>query len=127
MIFSILTPSIEGLYRTLSMTLSITDTQHNNSLYYADRHYAECSFSYIGMMSVIMLNGIILSAVAPFNYHSSNYYLALSKISNVNVDPEHYLFHKFNTLIHVCFQWHSFCCSCKLSQGILKGEVSLYH
>jgi hypothetical protein len=49
------------------MTLSITDTQHNNALHYDLRCYAECHALFIVMLSVIMLNGVMLSVVAPSN------------------------------------------------------------
>jgi hypothetical protein len=63
---------MKGLY----ITFSITDTQHNNALQYAECRYAECRVTFAIMLSVIMvmktvmigvatLNVIILSVVAP--------------------------------------------------------------
>jgi hypothetical protein len=58
------------------MRLSISDTQHNNTMPCADSRYAECHVLFIIMLSVIMLsvvmlsvdmlNVVILSVVAPF-------------------------------------------------------------
>jgi hypothetical protein len=52
------------------MTLSRTDTQHNNALYNAECNYSECHalliiMMSVVMMSVIMMSVIILSVVAP--------------------------------------------------------------
>jgi hypothetical protein len=45
------------------MTLSPTDTQHNNAVHYADCSYAACPILFIVMLSVIMLNVVILSVI----------------------------------------------------------------
>ncbi len=60
-----MTLSIKGLYMTLSikglyMTLIITDTQHDNTL-----HYAQCRLLFTIMLSVITLNAIMMSVMAP--------------------------------------------------------------
>jgi hypothetical protein len=47
------------------MTLSITVTQHNNALHYAECHYAEFRILCTVMVSVSRLNVIMLSVVAP--------------------------------------------------------------
>jgi hypothetical protein len=66
-ILSIMTLGIKGLY---GMTLRIIDTQHNITLHCAECRYADCGvlfrlcFSVI-TPSVVMLNVIILSALAP--------------------------------------------------------------
>ncbi len=66
-ILSIMTLGIKGLY---GMTLRIIDTQHNNALHCAECRYADClvlfmlCFSVI-KPSVVMLNVIILSPLAP--------------------------------------------------------------
>jgi hypothetical protein len=44
------------------MTLSITDTQHNNALHYAECHYADCRVLFIVMLSVVMLNVVAPAA-----------------------------------------------------------------
>jgi hypothetical protein len=54
--FSIMTLSIKCLYVTLCITLSISDTQHNNALRYAECNNAECHVLFIVMLSVVMLN-----------------------------------------------------------------------
>ncbi len=56
------------------MTLSISDTQHNNALLHAECRYADCRVLFIVRLCVIMLNVIMLSVamlsgLAPF--HSS--------------------------------------------------------
>jgi hypothetical protein len=48
------------------MTLSISDTEHNNALSYAECHYAECRVLFTIMLSVIILKVIMLNVVAPF-------------------------------------------------------------
>jgi hypothetical protein len=50
------------------MTLSISDTQHNNALPWAECRYAECRILFTIMLSVIML-----SVVAPVNYTEKNF------------------------------------------------------
>jgi len=45
------------------MTLSITDTQHNNALHYAECYYAECHSLFVVMLSVIMMNVVILNVI----------------------------------------------------------------
>ncbi len=55
------------------MPLSISDTQHNNSMPCAECRYAECHVLFTIMLSVIMLNVIVLSVVAP-NLGVSNFY-----------------------------------------------------
>ncbi len=50
--------------------LCINDIQHNSTLHYAERHYAECcDYSNVMlcviMLSVVMLNVVMLSVVAP--------------------------------------------------------------
>jgi hypothetical protein len=47
------------------MTLSITNTQHNNALHYAVIMLNVAFF--IVMLSAIMLNVVMLSVVAPFH------------------------------------------------------------
>ncbi len=52
------------------MSLSISDTQHNNTMPCADGHYAERCVLFtmmlsVIMLSVIMLNVVMLSVVAP--------------------------------------------------------------
>ncbi len=57
------------------MSLSISDTQHNNTMPCADGHYVECRFLFtiilsvnmlnVVMLSVVMLNVVMLSVVAP--------------------------------------------------------------
>ncbi len=59
--FSLTTLSAKGLY----MTLSINDTQRDNSLPYADCSYAECNVLFIVMLNVIMLYDVMPSVVAP--------------------------------------------------------------
>jgi hypothetical protein len=56
-----MTLSAKGLY----MTLSINDTQHDNSLPYADCSYAECHVLFTIMLSVTMLHVVMLSVVVP--------------------------------------------------------------
>jgi hypothetical protein len=53
-----MTLSSKGLY----VTLSLTDTQHNRTL-----HYAECHILFIVMLGVIMLNAIVPKVVAPLD------------------------------------------------------------
>jgi len=48
------------------MTLSITDTQHNNALYYAECPYAKCRVLFTVLVSVIRLNVVMLSVVGPY-------------------------------------------------------------
>jgi len=60
------------------MSLSISDTQHNNSMPCAECSYAECHVLFTIMLSVIMLNVItlnfvMLSVMAP-NLGESNVY-----------------------------------------------------
>ncbi len=48
--FSVITLSIRGLFVTLSISVSINDTKHNNALsydgfLYAECHYAECCYA----------------------------------------------------------------------------------
>jgi hypothetical protein len=52
-------------FKVLFSTLSIRDTQHNNSVSSAIMlsHYAECRVSFVVKLSVIVLNIIMLSAV----------------------------------------------------------------
>jgi hypothetical protein len=52
------------------MSLSITDTQHNNALHFAECHCAQRRVLFIVvlsavLMSVIMLNVVMLSVVDP--------------------------------------------------------------
>ncbi len=47
------------------MTLSMSDTQHDNAMPCAQCRYAECCVSFTIMLSVIMLNVVMLSVVAP--------------------------------------------------------------
>ncbi len=52
------------------MSLSISDTQHNNTMPCAEGRYAECRVLFTMMLSVIMLtvvilNVVMLSVVAP--------------------------------------------------------------
>jgi hypothetical protein len=47
------------------MTLSVSDTQHNNVLPCAECRFAECSILFTIMMNDIMLNVVLLSVVAP--------------------------------------------------------------
>jgi hypothetical protein len=49
------------------MTLSMSDTQHNNPIHCAHYYYAECHVLFTIMLSVIMLNVVMLSVVAPNN------------------------------------------------------------
>jgi hypothetical protein len=62
-----------------AMTLSITtlgimtfsikgfcDTQHNNTLLYAERHYSECRISYIVLLNVIMLSVIMQNIIIKY-------------------------------------------------------------
>jgi hypothetical protein len=54
------------------MTLSISDTQHNNALLHAECRYADCHVLFIVMYCVIMLNVsmlsvAMLSVLAPFH------------------------------------------------------------
>ncbi len=53
--------SIEGLY----VTLSITDTQHNKPLNYAECHHDKYRILFIVMLNVVMLNVVMLCVVAP--------------------------------------------------------------
>jgi hypothetical protein len=46
--------------KALYVTLSITDTQRNNAL-----HYAECCVLFFVTLSAIMLNVVTLNVVAP--------------------------------------------------------------
>ncbi len=46
------------------MTLSITDTEPNNAL-----HYAECEVLFIVMLSGVMLSVVMLSVVTPRKIH----------------------------------------------------------
>jgi hypothetical protein len=53
------------------MKMSISDTQHNNTMPCADSRYAACHvlftiMSSVIMLSVVMLNVVILIVVAPF-------------------------------------------------------------
>ncbi len=48
------------------VTLSMTDTQHNNDLHFAECPYAECLILLIVLLSVVILNVIMLSAAGPF-------------------------------------------------------------
>ncbi len=48
------------------MVLSITDSQHNNALHYAEYLYSEYRFLLIVMLSVFMLNDVTLILVVPF-------------------------------------------------------------
>jgi hypothetical protein len=43
------------------MTHSISDTQHNNHLHYAECGYAESRVLFIVMLSVVMLNVVMLN------------------------------------------------------------------
>jgi hypothetical protein len=52
---------IEGLY----VTLSITDTQHNKALNYAECHHDKYRVLFIVMLNVVMLNVVMLCVVAP--------------------------------------------------------------
>ncbi len=62
------------------MTLSITDTQYNNAVRYAECHHAECRVLFtvtmsvnmlnVVVLSVVMLNVIMLNVVAPLNLSS---------------------------------------------------------
>ncbi len=45
------------------MTLSITDTEHDNALQYAKYHCAKCCVLFIGMLNVDMLNVVMLNVV----------------------------------------------------------------
>ncbi len=45
------------------MTLSITDTQYNNAVRYAEWHHAECRVLFTVMMSIIMLNVVVLNVI----------------------------------------------------------------
>ncbi len=47
------------------MTLSITDTHHNNALRYAECCYAEGKILLLVRLSVIMLNVARLNVIAP--------------------------------------------------------------
>jgi hypothetical protein len=46
------------------MTLSISDSQQNDSLHYAESGCTECGILFTVMLSVVMLDVIMLSAVA---------------------------------------------------------------
>jgi hypothetical protein len=51
------------------MTLSINDTQQNNTLnqkyHYAEYHYAKCRVLFIVTLNVVLLNDVMLNVVAP--------------------------------------------------------------
>ncbi len=47
------------------MTLSISDTQHNNTMPCTECRYAEYRILFSIMLSVIMLNVVMLSVVVP--------------------------------------------------------------
>ncbi len=47
----------------------LSDTQHNNAVYYTVCSYAECCVLFILMLSVLMLNVIMMSVVAPYSQH----------------------------------------------------------
>jgi hypothetical protein len=49
------------------MTLSMSDTQHNNPIHCGHYYYAECRGLFTIMLSVIMLNVVMPSVVAPNN------------------------------------------------------------
>ncbi len=51
--FSIMTLSMKCLYVTLCIALSITDTQHNNAIRYAECNHAECHVLFVVMLSVV--------------------------------------------------------------------------
>jgi hypothetical protein len=60
------------------MTLSISDTQHNNAFPWAECRYAECLILFtimlsIIMLSVVMLNVGMLSVMEPVNYTEKNF------------------------------------------------------
>jgi hypothetical protein len=57
--FNTTTQSIHGSY----VTLSITETQRNNAL-----HYAECRVSCYIMLNVTMLSVVIPNVVAPVSF-----------------------------------------------------------
>ncbi len=45
------------------MTLSLSDTQHNNALLCAECRYPKCHVLFAVMLSVIMLNVVMLSVI----------------------------------------------------------------
>ncbi len=53
------------------MTLSTSDTQHNNAVPNAECHYAECRILFSIILSAIMLSVVMLSVVAPRSIHKS--------------------------------------------------------
>jgi len=54
------------------MTLSISDTQHNNTLAYSEYHCAECRILFSIMLSVIMLSVFALCIECRYaEYHSA--------------------------------------------------------
>jgi hypothetical protein len=50
------------------MKMSISDTQHNSDLRYAECGYDESRVLFIVMLSVIMLNVVMLSVVVPNSF-----------------------------------------------------------
>ncbi len=47
------------------MSLSISETQHNNIMPCADSRYAECRVLFTIILIVIILNAVMLNVVAP--------------------------------------------------------------
>ncbi len=47
------------------MTLSISDTQHNNTPL---SHYTECHILFIIKLSVVLLNVVMLTVITPFSH-----------------------------------------------------------